>query len=437
MNILIAILTSLSLILLGAHHLRFGEPGLTAAMLVLAALFLARKAWVRIPVLFTLFWGAWTWADATYGFVRMRILMGADWERLVVIMGAVMLVTLAAVLLNIAPAQAGWYRKSTENARARGAVFVLTCIGLGIASAKVSFPVLLLERFAPGWGWLEIILLAIYAQWVVNMMLDRTKQPKVRRRIWAGFSAVFFLQLLMGLLGVDRMLMTGELHLPVPALIAAGPVFRGEGFFMPILFGVTLILVGPAWCSHLCYIGAWDDSASRMGARRPANLGRRTVLLTRVASLVLVVAAAYAMRLTGVSWVTAAWSAAIFVMVGVIIMATVSRRMGTMVHCTTFCPMGVVANVLGKISPWRIRIGRDCTGCNVCFSRCRYSALDARALQEGRPSLSCTLCGDCVGACRHGQLEYAFPGLTAEAARVAFLVMVVGLHAVFLGVARI
>lgn len=107
-----------------------------------------------------------------------------------------------------------------------------------------------------------------------------------------------------------------------------------------------------------------------------------------------------------------------------------------MVHCTTYCPMGIVANLLGRVSPWRLKIGRDCTGCNACFSRCRYSALDEAALESGRPGLSCTLCGDCVGACRHGQIEYEFPGLTAEKARAAFIATVVSLHAIFLGVAR-
>jgi polyferredoxin len=65
--------------------------------------------------------------------------------------------------------------------------------------------------------------------------------------------------------------MTGELHLPIPALILAGPVYRGEGLFMPVLYTVTILLVGPAWCSWLCYIGAWDDFAARRrkGGSRP------------------------------------------------------------------------------------------------------------------------------------------------------------------------
>lgn len=436
MNILTNITISLSLILLGAHHLRFGDTGLAAAHVVLAGLVFTRREWVRIPVLVALAWGAWIWADSTVGFIRVREMLGADWGRLALIMGAVAVVDFVAFVLTMGAAGRGWFRRTDRNAFVRGVVFVAICFGLSMAQAKVSFPILLLDRYAPGWGWLEIVLLALYGQWIASLMIDPRTQPVVRRRIWAGFSAVFFLQLVLGLFGVTEMLMTGRLHLPVPALILAGPVFRGGGFFMLILFGVTLVLVGPAWCSHLCYIGAWDDSASRFGRGKPGVLSRRTVLVFRLAVLGLVLIAAYGLRLADISWVLAGFLASAFGLLGVFIMLTLSRKKGTMVHCTTYCPMGIVANLFGRLSPWRLKIGRDCTGCNACFSRCRYSALDEAALESGRPGLSCTLCGDCVGACRHGQIEYEFPGLTAEKARIAFIATVVSLHAIFLGVAR-
>ena len=53
--------------------------------------------------------------------------------------------------------------------------------------------------------------------------------------------------------------MTGKLHLPVPMMILAGPIYRGHTSVMSILFLSTLILSGPAWCSHLCYFGAIDN----------------------------------------------------------------------------------------------------------------------------------------------------------------------------------
>lgn len=437
MNILTSATICLSLLLLGAHHLRFGDMGLAAAHVLLVALVVSRKQWVRMPAVAALAWGAWVWADSTIGFIRVRQMLGADWERLALIMGAVILLTFAAFMLSLGPTGTRWFNRQSRGDSIRGVVFLLVCLGLSLAQARVPFPVLLLDRFAPGWGWLEIILLGLYGQWIASLMLEPSRQPQVRRYIWAGFSFVFFIQLALGLSGLREMLMTGNLHLPVPALILGGPVYRGDGFFMLILFSVTLLLVGPAWCSHLCYIGAWDDAASRMGAWKPATLSRRVTILSRLATLVLVVGAAYGLRISGASWVLAVVGGVVFGVAGVFIMLTISRRKGTMIHCTAFCPIGVVANLLGKVSPWRIRIGSDCTRCNACFARCRYSALDDRALEEGRPALSCTMCGDCVGACKHGQIGYVFPGMTAERARAAFITLVVSLHAVFLGVARI
>ncbi len=146
------------------------------------------------------------------------------------------------------------------------------------------------------------------------------------------------------------MLMTGTLHLPVPALIAAGPVFRGEGFFMIILFSVTLLLVGSAWCSHLCYIGAWDDAMSRMGGRPVPNAKiRRWSILGRSAMLILVVCMALLLRYAGVSGLSAVMLAAVFGLLGVGVMVFASRKAGMMLHCTTFCPMGILANVFGRI----------------------------------------------------------------------------------------
>jgi len=139
----------------------------------------------------------------------------------------------------------------------------------------------------------------------------------------------------------------------------------------------------------------------------------------------------------GVPGTTAVLFAAGFGLVGVGIMVYFSRKAGMMVHCTAYCPIGLVANVMSKISPWRIRVGDDCTRCGVCYTQCRYNALDESRVIAGSPALSCTLCGDCVSVCKHSQIGYAFPGLTKDDARTVFIVLVTSLHAIFLGVARI
>ncbi|WP_264982649.1 4Fe-4S binding protein [Pseudodesulfovibrio portus] len=432
------IIPLVAMLLLAAHAFRRGDAGLTASLAVLAGLMFTRRSWVRLATAAAFVWGGYVWADATVDFISVRQALDIPWIRLAVIMAGVILLDGLALAVMLGQRMEQYFSREEDSAWARFFLFALTVFGLAMARHNVSFPILLFDRYLPGWGWFEIFGLAFYAQWIGGLMLHPAKHRKYRPRIWGLFSAVFFLQLGLGLLGMDRMLMTGTLHLPVPAMIVAGPVFRSGGFFMLILFSVTVFLVGPAWCSHLCYIGAWDDAMSRLGGRpAPSGTIGRLSVAGRATTIILALGLAYGLRAMGVPGATAVLFGAGFGLAGVGIMVFLSRKTGMMVHCTTFCPMGLIANIFGRISPWRIRIDADCTRCGACYTRCRYNALDESRVGQGAPGLSCTLCGDCVSACAHRLIGYRFPGLSSEHARVAFIVLVVALHAVFLGVARI
>ena len=315
------------------------------------------------------------------------------------------------------------------------AASVLTALLLVPVQVFPKLPLLLAERFYAGAGWVQIIIMSLYAGWLAGRMADPMTARRFRPRIWLLFSLVFFLQLFLGLAGIERMLMTGKLHLPVPALIVAGPVYRGSDFFMPVLFSVTVMLVGTAWCSHLCYIGAWDDLCSR-GRKEPAQLpgwwsrARHGILL-------LVIVSASLLRYFAVGWQAALLLAAVFGLAGVGVMLVASRRLGLMAHCTAFCPMGLVGNWLGRLSPWRMRIAAGCTACMQCRRVCRYSALEPDNIFKRQVGRSCTLCGDCVTACHSGQIGYSLPLLGKDKARAVFIVLITSLHAVFLAVARI
>ena len=315
--------------------------------------------------------------------------------------------------------------------------FCLTAILLVAARQASPLPVLLADRIWPGWGWVEIAALSGYAAAVIRIMLDPGRSERVRSTIWSLFSAIFFLQLILGLSGAELFLMSGELHLPVPALIVAGPIYRGGGLFMPLLFLATVILAGPAWCSHLCYLGAWEDRLSRRTKKAPLQLPKWATHGVRAAILALAVIVPLVFRIFGVSAPIAVLVGLGFGIVGVAVMLTLARRFSTMAHCTVVCPVGLVADVLGKLSPWRIRIGDSCTGCGACARVCRYSALGRRDLAKGRPGLTCTLCGDCVARCPEEAIGYHLPRISRKTARIGFVCLVVGLHAAFLGVARI
>jgi hypothetical protein len=428
---------SFAYLLLGAHALRGGDYGLVFFILGAAGLAFSRERWAGNITGVLLGCGSLLWLEKGAALIALRVNTGGEWIRLALIMGALYSFTLFVCVYCFSPSGRASFNRAEEQGWFRASIFLLAALLLEITRNKVHFPILLADRFFPGWGRAEIFLLAFYASWLGGRMYKPEGAKATRPRIWALFSLVFFGQLLLGLSGFEQFLMTGRLHLPVPALIAAGPVYRGSGFFMPILFTVSVLLVGPAWCSHLCYIGAWDDQCSRIGKLRPAKDFNSRLIWVRLVLLVLVVLCAWAMRAAGVSSFFAVWSAALFGLLGIMIMLFISRRMGMMIHCTTFCPMGIVSNMLGRISLWRMKISADCCKCMKCSRSCRYGALQPKDIEAGRPGLSCTLCGDCISSCSGSSLGYSLPFINAGTSRRVFLVMVIALHALFLGVARI
>jgi len=266
-------------------------------------------------------------------------------------------------------------------------------------------------------------------------MLNTANTPKIRGRIWLFFSIVFFAQFFLGIAGFEKFMMTGELHLPIPALIIAGPLFRGHRFFMLILFSGTVILAGSAWCSHLCYIGSWDNLASR-SLKRPQSLPAWWRYL-RYGIFILIILSALLFRFLRISSMAVAGLTMLYGLAGLGIMIFISRRNGVMTHCTIYCPMGLAADILGRLPPFRIRLNSTCDDCGMCQYSCRYHALEQEDIQRRKPGLSCTLCGDCLSSCPKHALQYKFLGLSPHTARMVFITLIVSFHAVFLGVARL
>ena len=429
------VLCTLCALTTAAHFLRFGTLWDALPVLVLVPAVWVPRLLPRQILILAAAGGAALWAFQTHSLVLWRMSFGLPWARLAMILGAVTLAHLAALLLLAGETGRRIFGPLRPRDTAAALTALLVAGALVLARAKTPFTVLLGERFFPDSGPFWIAAFALYGSLVAGWMLDGPSAV-IRGRIWTLFSAVFFGQLLLGLSGAEQFLMTGTLHLPVPALILSGPLYRGEGFFMPILLAVSLLLVGPAWCSHLCYIGAWDDRMARLHAGKPRPLPAWAPRL-RAALLASAVAAPLALRALGVGWTWGLGLAAAFGLGGVAVMALASRTSGTMVHCTAWCPIGLLNNLAGRVLPWRVTIDSSCTGCGLCARACRYNALTRADLERKRPGLSCSLCGDCLPRCPHGHLGYSFPGLTATRARQAFIVLVTALHTVFLAVARI
>lgn len=315
------------------------------------------------------------------------------------------------------------------------AVFLFTFLLLSVVQVKLSqHPIILLERFIKGGGWFEILIIAFYGAFVAYKMQNPLNVPKWRSITWTIFSVVFFSQLIIGLLGADKFLMTGKLHLPIPMMILSGPLYRGHLSVMTILFLSTIILTGPAWCSQLCYFGAFDNLASR-GKTQKGILKNKKAIKTTL--LLIVITVTLLLRWFNVPVLVATLLAIGFGLTGIGIMIYFSRKKRKMIHCSLYCPIGTLVNVLKPLNPFRLYIDSSCNLCMKCTSFCKYDALNIQDVRNKKPSFGCTLCGDCLAACRDHSINYRFLKMKPETARNLYLLLTITLHAVFLALARI
>lgn len=89
----------LSLVVLGAHFMRYGnQVGVVVAALMIAVLFV-RQAWAARLVQVVLIIGALEWLRTLYSLMQVRVALDQPYERMVLILGAVAVVTFCSALL--------------------------------------------------------------------------------------------------------------------------------------------------------------------------------------------------------------------------------------------------------------------------------------------------------------------------------------------------
>lgn len=313
-------------------------------------------------------------------------------------------------------------------------VFIFVFSILTFIQLYVPGNLLVLERFLDGGGWIEATLLAYYGFFLFGKMKDKKQAPKWRKISWSVFTIVFFGQLILGLSGVEEFLMTGELHLPVPAMILSGPIFRGELSFMTLLFLSTIILTGPAWCSHLCYFGGIDNQAA--SKKKRLNTWKEK-LRWKYTILILIITGTLIFRFLKIDELYALIGGVLIGIAGIGIIMFVSYNTGKMAHCTLYCPVGTVVMYLKYINPFRMYIDSSCTQCGNCFAYCKYDALTFKDIDKGKPGLTCTYCGDCLSACRYNSIKYRLLGLSSMKTRNLYLFLTVSFHVIFLALAKV
>ena len=338
---------------------------------------------------------------------------------------------------------------------------------LSMMQIQLDESMLLFDRFFQGAGWIQIAILTVYGGFLGYKMQDAGKSGVWRRRSWLIFSIWFFTQFLLGVVADERFLMTGKLHLPLPFMIAAGPVYRAQLTIMPILLLSSIVMTGPAWCSHYCYFGAVDQGFARLRAwggpsrLRAYGLGledrdkeklvrgkdREVRKLMRVpvrhkwiwksTVFVVVIVGAWVFRMLGFSGLQTLIPALLLGGLAFVIMVVLSRRRGKMVHCLAFCPIGTLVNLGKYVSPFRMVIAPNCTNCMLCIPSCSYDALNEKDIKAGKPGLTCTYCGDCITSCKHTAIRYKFFKMSPKAARNLYLFLTISIHILCLGLARI
>lgn len=92
----VLLLPTLALLLLGAHFFRASLVPLTVACLGLIALLFVRTRWAWLALQAALWLGALEWLRTAWLFASARAQVGQPYARLLVILGAVALVTAVA-----------------------------------------------------------------------------------------------------------------------------------------------------------------------------------------------------------------------------------------------------------------------------------------------------------------------------------------------------
>ena len=111
MKILTFAIVVLSLVVLGAHFMRYGnDVGMVLSVAPIALLFV-RQPWAARVVQVVLVFGAVEWTTTLVGLVQMRMAQGLPATRLAIILGTVIVVTLAAALLFETRAMKRVYRR--------------------------------------------------------------------------------------------------------------------------------------------------------------------------------------------------------------------------------------------------------------------------------------------------------------------------------------
>ena len=109
-KVLVYVPVVLSLVILGAHSMRYGNSMGVVGALALIALLVVRRPWVARLMQVVLILGALEWVRTLYELAQVRAALGQPFTRMMIILGIVAAVTFCSALLFQSPALKKIYR---------------------------------------------------------------------------------------------------------------------------------------------------------------------------------------------------------------------------------------------------------------------------------------------------------------------------------------
>ncbi|MBW1990115.1 MAG: 4Fe-4S binding protein [Deltaproteobacteria bacterium] len=209
----------------------------------------------------------------------------------------------------------------------------------------------------------------------------------------------------------------------------------GAGLVFFLLFMVSGLLVGRAFCGWVCPLGTLSDGVNWVAGKKPR--GRRLAPARHAVAAGLWVAAAPAalgfsaiFYLAPLAWASRLGAALpglkpdpMGLLAVLSVFAGIEKLLGRRGFCRVVCPAGTTLGWAAAASPYAPRRGEGCTDCGKCASLCFTGALGRESY---RPSM-CLHCRECVEQCPSGALSFGWgKPFPADASRRSVLAALAG-----------
>ena len=337
-------------------------------------------------------------------------------------------------------------------------------IGKSAAAAGCTFFLLIFLLCGRGGASIDMMigfLLAVFGGTITFLILRTGKINHCRLVLFIGigilFSIVFTLEHQVNrgsILLTEKQLSTTDVPIcPITIPFVLPPYYlRGELIFpttVKAMFGIVFfwlcfaLLFGRGWCSWLCFFGGMDQTCAVL-AKKPliklGGLGKIGRLFPYAFLLFLILVALGALYPLYCAWLcplriaydppavnsTREWiMAVIFVSGGLTFLLAGPFLTKKRLYCSMICPLLPVNSIIGKLSPFRVRIDPSrCKQCGICIRECEIFALNPGGLEHGEPAIECSRCGRCMDHCPSGAIDYHLLG-TRDSIRPVFITLAV------------